>query len=97
MMGTMRTQTQPAPLWQNWARTARATPRRFASPSSEAEVAALVAAEAAEGGQVRVVGAGHSFTPAVVSEGLLLQLDALDSRSEEHTSELQSRFDLVCR
>ena len=75
----MRTQTQPAPLWQNWARTARATPRRFASPSSEAEVAALVAAEAAEGGQVRVVGAGHSFTPAMVSEGLLLQLDALDS------------------
>ncbi len=75
----MRTQTQPAPLWQNWARTAHASPRRIASPSSESEVAALVAAEAADGGQVRVVGAGHSFTPAAVSNGLLLQLDALDA------------------
>src|SRR5699024_11731103 len=31
----------------------------------------------------------------VFSEKLLIQLD-LSGRSEEHTSELQSRFDLVC-
>lgn len=74
----MRAQTQPTPRWQNWARTAAARPRRLASPTSEAEVAALVAAEAAEGGAVRVAGAGHSFTPAAVSEQLMLQLDALD-------------------
>src|SRR5699024_11522898 len=32
------------------------------------------------------------------SEGIpVLVFDEVDTRSEEHTSELQSRFDLVCR
>src|SRR5207249_11513530 len=50
-----------------------------------------------------VQGCGKSLcAKAVASEwGLpLLRLDAsalYDKRSEEHTSELQSRFDLVCR
>src|SRR5699024_11245278 len=33
----------------------------------------------------------------VVSMGLTAKLGYLKFRSEEHTSELQSRFDLVCR
>src|SRR5437868_8236608 len=33
---------------------------------------------------------------AITMMGVLL-LDNLENRSEEHTSELQSRFDLVCR
>src|SRR5699024_12067431 len=31
------------------------------------------------------------------AEGLARRASSLDPRSEEHTSELQSRFDLVCR
>src|SRR5207249_8687624 len=34
--------------------------------------------------------------PTVAAAGLA-QINALGNRSEEHTSELQSRFDLVCR
>src|SRR5207247_10979394 len=30
-------------------------------------------------------------------QGSALEVDALEERSEEHTSELQSRVDLVCR
>src|SRR5699024_11340881 len=30
-------------------------------------------------------------------ENWLIKLENVDERSEEHTSELQSRFDLVCR
>ena len=74
----MGTQTESEPRWQNWARTVRADPRQIASPRSEEEVAELVRTEAERTGQVRVAGAGHSFTPAAVSSGLLLQLDALD-------------------
>src|SRR5438874_6235838 len=37
----------------------------------------------------------HAAVDRVVAEGRLAQL--LDARSEEHTSELQSRRDLVCR
>src|SRR5437868_12326315 len=44
----------------------------------------------------------NEFVPAVASHyirlpALLLKESANASRSEEHTSELQSRFDLVCR
>lgn len=63
--------------WTNWARTARATPRRRVAPRDEAELAAHVARAAADGLHVRAVGAGHSFTPAAVTDGLLLDLDRL--------------------
>ncbi|MCB7136895.1 D-arabinono-1,4-lactone oxidase [Cellulosimicrobium marinum] len=61
--------------WTNWARTATATPRRRASPHDEADLAAHVARAAGDGLRVRAVGAGHSFTPAAVTDGLLLDLD----------------------
>lgn len=65
-------------VWTNWARTATATPRRRTTPRDEAELAASVARAADEGLRVRAVGAGHSFTPAAVTDGLLLDLDRLD-------------------
>ncbi|WP_245993028.1 D-arabinono-1,4-lactone oxidase [Xylanimonas allomyrinae] len=66
-----------APVWENWARTARATPARIARPRDEPEIAGLVARAAASGMRVRARGAGHSFTPAAVTDGLLLDLDRL--------------------
>ncbi|WP_338403851.1 D-arabinono-1,4-lactone oxidase [Cellulosimicrobium arenosum] len=63
------------PGWTNWAGTASATPRRRAVPRDEADLAAHVARAAADGLHVRAVGAGHSFTPAAVTDGLLLDLD----------------------
>src|SRR5699024_11413746 len=41
-----------------------------------------------------------TFEPTILEgkrPALLMQYDARPFRSEEHTSELQSRFDLVCR
>ncbi|HEX3832488.1 MAG TPA: D-arabinono-1,4-lactone oxidase [Solirubrobacteraceae bacterium] len=66
-----------AGLWTNWVGNQSFTPARHATPRSEDEVAALVAEAAAEGMGVRVVGAGHSFTPVVQTDGLLLDLSAL--------------------
>lgn len=63
--------------WTNWAGTATATPRRRTTPRDEADLAARVAGAADEGLRVRAVGAGHSFTPAAVTDGLLLDLDRL--------------------
>ncbi len=70
--------------WTNWAGTASATPRRRATPRDEAELASLVAGAVADGLRVRAVGAGHSFTPAAVTDGLLLDLDRV-SRVERIT------------
>ena len=64
-------------MWRNWVGNQRCEPRRLAAPASEEEVCELVAAAAAEGLGVRVAGAGHSFTPVVATDGLLLDLTRL--------------------
>lgn len=67
----------PAATWTNWVGNQSFTPTRLAAPSSAEEAAALVGEAAAQGMGVRVVGAGHSFTPVVQTGGLLLDLSAL--------------------
>lgn len=63
--------------WTNWVGNRSCNPRHSASPRDEAEVAQLVSAAAAGGLGVRVAATGHSFTPIVETDGLLLDLSAL--------------------
>jgi FAD/FMN-containing dehydrogenase len=63
--------------WSNWVGNQSCRPARLAAPGSEDEVAALVAGAAGDGLGVRVAGAGHSFTPVVATDGLLLNLRGL--------------------
>ncbi len=61
----------------NWARTVTTRPTAWREPASEAEVAEVVAAAAAAGGRVRVVGAGHSWSAIAAPEDIALTLDGL--------------------
>lgn len=63
--------------WQNWGRTVRAYPVRMVSPGSVDDVCAVVRSAAAEGRRVKVVGAGHSFSPIAEAEDVLMSLDRL--------------------
>jgi FAD/FMN-containing dehydrogenase len=63
--------------WTNWVGNRSFTPRHAASPRSEEEVAALVRRAGERGLGVRVAATGHSFTPIVETDGLLLDLSAL--------------------
>src|SRR5215472_18936333 len=63
--------------WRNWAGNESARPRRMARPRSAGEVAAEVRKAAADGLTVRMAGTGHSFTPAAVTDGVLLHPGAL--------------------
>lgn len=65
--------------WQNWARTAHATPRRVAQPRDLGELVTVVRGAAQAGLHVRAVGGGHSFTPAAVTDGVQLNLDMIDA------------------
>ena len=60
--------------WVNWARTQRCEPATIERPASRAELADVVARAA---GPVRVAGAGHSFTAAVLTSGTMLSLDRM--------------------
>jgi FAD/FMN-containing dehydrogenase len=66
-----------AKVWTNWVGNQSFTPGYSATPRDEEEVAALVRDAAQLGSRVRVAGAGHSFTPVVSTDGLLLDLSAL--------------------
>jgi FAD-linked oxidoreductase len=58
----------------NWSGGVRFRPQRCLKPSSERE---LVAALREGSAPVRVVGAGHSFSPLIETQGSLISIDAL--------------------
>lgn len=63
--------------WRNWAGDQVARPVRVLAPADAGEVAAAVEAAAAEGLRVRMVGSGHSFTGAALTDGVLLRPERL--------------------
>lgn len=60
--------------WRNWAGNQGCRPAHRAAPASEAELAELLRDTP---GQLRPVGAGHSFTALVPSEGTLVASDLM--------------------
>ncbi|WP_198392082.1 D-arabinono-1,4-lactone oxidase [Brevibacterium yomogidense] len=65
------------PRFENWSGSVVAHPRSFRRPTTAGAVAGLVADAAADGETLRVVGAGHSFSPVAATDGHLVSLDAL--------------------
>jgi FAD/FMN-containing dehydrogenase len=63
--------------WTNWVGNQSCSPAELVPAASEDEVATAVAAAAERGLTVRTAGAGHSFTPVVATDGLLLDLSGL--------------------
>jgi FAD-linked oxidoreductase len=66
------------PEWSNWAGDQRCQPVEILRPRDEGEVVAAVRSARERGLTVRVAGAGHSFQDVVLTDGVLLSLDALD-------------------
>jgi FAD-linked oxidoreductase len=66
------------PTVHNWARNQRCRPNVVERPHSTAEVAAVVQRAVASGSSVKCIGAGHSFTPAAMTDGVLVRLDRMD-------------------
>ncbi len=69
--------SEAAVTWTNWAGDQRCAPAQIARPTSESELAEVVAKAAARGLRVRAAGSGHSFTDAACTDGLLVQTSGL--------------------
>ena len=65
-------------IWRNWSGEQACIPAVVARPASTGGVVAAVQRAAASGHVVRAAGAGHSFTDAVLTQGTLVSLDAMD-------------------
>lgn len=63
--------------WQNWAGNQHAFPSDRAEPTSVDELRVVLAGAVERSRTVRCVGAGHSFTPIAVTDGVQIGLDSL--------------------
>lgn len=64
--------------WQNWSREQRCTPVRMVRARSTAQVQDAVVAAAADGLTVKAVGSGHSFTSIALTDGVMIDISAMD-------------------
>lgn len=63
--------------YTNWGRTLRFSPSAYFLPKREDEIAQIILRACEEKKSVRVVGAGHSWTPLIETDGYLISLDRL--------------------
>jgi L-gulonolactone oxidase len=63
--------------WRNWAGDQACQPVELVRPRSRDELAEAVARAAAAGRRVSVAGSGHSFTEAALSDGTMIEIDAI--------------------
>jgi FAD-linked oxidoreductase len=63
--------------FQNWGKTLRFKPQYIEYPINEGEVKLLVKRAYSQGKTIRVVGSGHSWTPLIESEDILVSLDKM--------------------
>lgn len=63
--------------WKNWGGNQEFTPSITARPTNESEVVETVRYAIANDLSLRVAGAGHSFTPVVETDGVLLDLSQI--------------------
>ncbi len=68
--------------WHNWSSSVQCTPQQIVRPESIAELAKLVKMYGQEGKHLRVVGSGHSFTPLVATEDVLVSLEHVQGVEE---------------
>lgn len=63
--------------WHNWTGDQRCTPAEIVRPTDRDALAAAIGAAAESGRTVSVIGAGHSFTEAVLTDGTMIDVAAL--------------------
>jgi FAD-linked oxidoreductase len=63
--------------FRNWSGHVHAHPHTYARPTSAEELSGIVARASADGDRLRVVGAGHSFTPVAAGDDVMVNLDEL--------------------
>src|SRR5436309_1641064 len=64
--------------WRNWTGDQRCAPTVIEEPRSLDELKRAVAGAAEGGNRVHAAGTGHSFTDAALTDGAMVQIEALD-------------------
>jgi L-gulonolactone oxidase len=73
-------------MWKNWSGYVECAQTPVLAPDSGAQLAQVLADAARDGKPLRVAGAGHSFSPLVASDGVIVSLDKLQGVVDVDTS-----------
>lgn len=63
--------------WKNWSETVISRPAHYEQPKNIEDIQKIIAQCRKAGNRIRVVGAGHSFTPLVATGEMMLSLSKL--------------------
>lgn len=63
--------------WKNWSQSVLAQPTKMVKPKTLKQLQKIVKDSSKHNLSIRVVGAGHSFTPVAATNGVLVSLDYL--------------------
>lgn len=74
--------------WRNWTGNVEGTPHYTMYPESIQDVVEVIELARKKGKKIRVVGSGHSFTPLVQTEEILVSLDELKGIVNIDTEEM---------
>jgi FAD-linked oxidoreductase len=81
-------------VWHNWSGYVVCPSAQVSTPGSEAELTDVVRRAARTGQSIRVAGGGHSFSPLVATDGIILSLDRLqgviDIDARSRTARIQA-------
>jgi FAD/FMN-containing dehydrogenase len=64
-------------MWHNWSGYVVSPAAQVLTPSTDAELTDVLHQAARTGQSIRVAGGGHSFSPLVATDGIILSLDRL--------------------
>jgi len=64
-------------MWKNWSGYVECPQTPVRTPDDATQLSQLLADAARDGQSVRVAGAGHSFSPLVASDGVIVSLDRM--------------------
>ncbi|QUR67544.1 D-arabinono-1,4-lactone oxidase [Mycobacterium spongiae] len=66
-----------SPVWTNWPGEQICSPSAIVRPTTEDELADVIARAAQRGERVRAVGSGHSFTDCACTDGVMIDMTGL--------------------
>lgn len=77
--------------WKNWAGNVSSTPEYAAYPETREDLVEIVRRARAEGKKIRVAGKGHSWSPLVPTDGLMVFVDRLNKVSVDVSNPAEPR------
>ena len=76
--------------WKNWSESIEFTPKEKANPKTQEEVRQTVLRAKKDGKKIRIVGAGHSSVPLVVTDMIFMSLEKLKGMVDHDSSSSQT-------